>query len=295
MPLMFVVFGRIVNDLTGYFGQIPTISRPQFQAGIDQSVLDLVYLFIGKWAFGYISMLCIRISSIRISSALRLAYLRALFAQPIASIDKVSPGKVSSRITTSANTIQVGISQQFSLFVQAIAFTISVYIIAFIKNALLTLVASSCLPFILLAYGIIIPFFMKIHKKTEDLLEESSSLSFEIFSSIRIIVAFGAEGRLHARYKKILDAAARNERKSSPLMGMLMCPMFFSIYATFGLTFWFGIRLYLSGHLDSPGTITVYVARSLYSRNANEHAVSCFLWSWQSHKSVASGHQLWPW
>lgn len=257
MPLMFVVFGRIVNSLTGYFGSGSTISQHQFQHAINQSVLYLVYIFIGKWALGYISMLCIRISSIRISSALRLAYVRALFAQPIASIDKVSPGKVSSRITTSANTIQAGISQQFSLFVQSVTFTIGVYVVAFVKSALLTLVASACLPFILLAYGSIIPFFIKIHKKTEDLLEESSSLSFEIFSSIRIVVAFGAEGRLHTRYKKILDDAARNERKASPLMGMLMCPMFFSIYATFGLTFWFGIHLYSHGHIDSPGTITM--------------------------------------
>lgn len=256
---MFVVFGRIVNSLTGYFGPNSTVSRQQFQDAIDQSVLYLVYLFIGKLAFGYISMFCIRISSIRISSALRLAYLQALFAQPIASIDKVSPGKVSSRITTSSNTIQSGISQQFSLLVQAITFTIGVYIVAFVKSALLTLVASACLPFILFTYASIIPFFMKIHKKTEELLEESSSLSFEIFSSIRIVVAFGAEGRLHARYEKILKDAAQNERKSSPFMGMLMSPMFFAIYATFGLTFWFGIRQLSRGDLNSPGTITMYV------------------------------------
>jgi|SRR5215469_5606766 len=259
MPLMIVVFGRIVNGFTGYFMVVPTMSRHQFQDDINQSVLYLVYLFIGKWVLGYISMLCIRISSIRISSALRLAYLRALFAQPIASIDKVSPGKVSSRITTSANTIQLGISQQFSILVQTITFTIGVYIIAFIKSALLTLVASACLPFILLIYGLVLPFFIKIHKKTEDMLEESSSLSFEIFSSIRIVIAFGAEGRLHARYKKILDDAARNERKASPFMGMMMGPMFFSIYATFGLTFWFGIHQYSRGHIQSSGAIIMYV------------------------------------
>ena len=254
MPLMFLIFGRIVNSFVSCFGKGSTISPALCQDQINHNVLYLIYIFIGKWVFGYISMLCIRISGIRISSALRLAYLRALFAQRIASIDKVSPGKVSSRITTSANTIQLGISQQFSLFVQAIAFTVGAYIIAFVKSALLTLVASASLPVIILVYSLVLPFFIKIHKKTEDLLEESSSLSFEIFSSIRIVIAFGAEGRLHVRYKKILDDAAQNERKASILMGMMMCPMFFSIYATFGLTFWFGIRQKLSA-----GSIIMYV------------------------------------
>jgi ABC-type multidrug transport system fused ATPase/permease subunit len=274
-----------------------TISQHQFQQAINQSVLYLVYIFIGKWVLGYISMLCIRISSIRISSALRLAYIRALFSQPIASIDKVSPGKVSSRITTSANTIQVGISQQFSLLIQAITFTIGAYVVAFVKSALLTLVASACLPFILFAYGSILPFYIKIHKKTEDLLEESSSLSFEIFSSIRIVVAFGAEGRLHTRYKNILDNAARNEKKAGLLIGTLMCPMFFSIYATFGLTFWFGIHQFSRGHIVDPGTITMYVkTKAVCSRGmlTSMYAVSCFLSLWQSRKSVKSGGQLWP-
>jgi len=67
---------------------------------------------------------------------------------------------------------------------------IGAYVVAFIKSALLTLVASACIPFILLALGITIPFFIKTRKKTVDLLEEGSSLSFEIFSSIRIVVAF---------------------------------------------------------------------------------------------------------
>jgi ABC-type multidrug transport system fused ATPase/permease subunit len=172
-------------------------------------------------------------------------------------VDKVSPGKVSSRITTSANTIQLGISQQFSLFFQAVTFTIGAYVVAFIKSALLTLVASACIPFIILVLGSTLPFFIKIHKKTEELLEEGSSLSFEIFSSIRIVVAFGAEQRLRARYAFAIDRAAENEKKSGPLMGMIMAPMFFSSYALMALTFWFGIRQYIHHHVSSVGSITV--------------------------------------
>jgi ATP-binding cassette, subfamily B (MDR/TAP), member 1 len=254
---MFIIFGRLVNNFTDYLGSGSIISQQEFQHAVNRNSLYLVYIFIGKFVLGYIGMLCIRISSIRISSALRLAYLRALFAQPIASIDKVSPGKVSTRITTSANTIQYGISQQFSLFIQAISCTIGVYIIAFVKSALLTLVASASLPFVLISHSIAITFCMKIHNRTGSMLDEASSLASEVFSSIRIVVAFGAEDRLHRRYKNILQDAARNEKKAAPYMGMMMWPMFFALYATFGLTFWFGIHQFVRGHVDSVGSITV--------------------------------------
>jgi ATP-binding cassette, subfamily B (MDR/TAP), member 1 len=258
MPLMFLIFGRLVNNFADYFVPGTTTTQAEFQRAVDHNSLYLVSIFIGKWVLGYISLLCIRISGMRISSALRLAYIRALFAQPISMVDKVSPGKVSSRITTSANTIQLGISQQFSLFFQAVTFTIGAYVVAFIKSALLTLVASACIPFMILMIGSIIPFFIKIHKKTEELLDEGSSLSFEVFSSIRIVVAFGAEERLHTRYASAIDRAAQNERKAAPVMGMMMSPMFFATYATMALTFWFGVRQYTHHHLSGGvGAITV--------------------------------------
>jgi len=254
---MILIFGRLVNNFTGYFTPGSTVTRADFQKAVDNNALYLVYIFIGKWVLGYISLLCIRITGMRISAALRLAYLRALFAQPISRVDKVSPGKVSSRITTSSNTIQLGISQQLSLFVQAVTFTVGVYVIAFIKSALLTLVASACIPFILFCYGITLPIFIKIHKKTESMLEEASSLSFEVFNSIRIVIAFGAEDRLHGRYASILDRAAHNEQKAAPLMGCMMGPMFFSNFASMALTFWFGIHQYSHHHISSVGSIVV--------------------------------------
>jgi ATP-binding cassette subfamily B (MDR/TAP) protein 1 len=254
---MFLIFGRLVNNFVDYFTPGPTVTQADFQRAVDHNTLYLVYIFIGKWVLGYTSLLCIRISGMRISSAIRLAYIRALFAQPISTIDKVSPGKVSSRITTSANTIQLGISQQFSLCIQAITFTIGAYVVAFLHNVLVTLVASACIPFVLIVLGITVPFFIKIHKKTADILEEGSSLSFEIFSSIRIVVAFGAEERFYARYVSIIDRAAQNERKCAPIMGMMMWPVYFSTYATMALVFWFGIRQYIHHDLSSVGSILV--------------------------------------
>ncbi|RMZ70090.1 leptomycin B resistance pmd1 [Pyrenophora seminiperda CCB06] len=256
-PLMNIVFGQLVGSFTGYFIPGTTMTSHQFQAEVNKLTLYLVYLFIAKFFLSYISMLTIRISGLRISAALRLAYLRALFAQPVSIIDTTSPGKVSTRITTSSNTVQLAISQHFAMLFQSLTFVIGAYVVAFIKSPLLTLVASASLPFILLVTGALIPPFIRIHKVTEKYHEDASAMAFEMFSSIRIIVAFGAEAKLARQHEDMLEKAAQNERKAAPLMGLMMSPMMVGQYGTFAIAFWYGIKRYSEGKETSVGTITV--------------------------------------
>jgi ATP-binding cassette subfamily B (MDR/TAP) protein 1 len=186
-----------------------------------------------------------------------LAYLRALFAQPVSIIDTISPGKVSTRITTSSNTIQVAISQHFAMLFQSLAFVIGLYVVAFIKAWLLTLVASASVPFIAICYTLIIGPFLKIHKVTEKHHEEASAMAFEMFSSIRIVAAFGAEGKLAKQHSDVLDKAANNEKKAAPLMGFMLAPAMVSMYGTFAISFWFGIKQYIDGKIANVGVISV--------------------------------------
>ncbi|KAF1926965.1 leptomycin B resistance protein pmd1 [Didymella exigua CBS 183.55] len=255
-PLMNIVFGQLVGTFTEYFLPVPTVTRDEFQADINKLTLYIVYLFIAKFVLTYVSMLCIRISGLRMSAALRLAYLRALFAQPVATIDTISPGKVSTRITTSSNTVQVAISQHFAMLFQSLAFIIGLYVVSFVKGWLLTLVASAALPFILLVYGLIVPPFIKIQKLTTKHLEDASAVAFEMFSSVRVVVAFGAEAKLARQYELEVVKAGENEKKAAPFLGLLMAPQMAAMYGTFGLTFWFGIRRASEGH-GNVGDITV--------------------------------------
>jgi ATP-binding cassette subfamily B (MDR/TAP) protein 1 len=194
---------------------------------------------------------------LRISAGLRLAYLRALFAQPVSIIDTISPGKVSTRITTSSNTIQLAISQHLTMLFQSVAFVTALYVVSFVKSWLLTLVASASLPFILVTYGALIGPFMKIHKITEKLHADASAMAFEIFSSIRIVAAFGAEAKLGKQHEDILDKAAQNARRAAPLMGLMMAPAMMATWGTFAISFWFGIKQLSEGKIANVGDITV--------------------------------------
>ena len=106
-------------------------------------------------------------------------------------------------------------------------------------------------------YGAVLPPLIKIHKVTESIHEEASALAFEIFSSIRIVVAFGAEAKLARQHKELLLKAEKNERKNAPIMAVMFTPSMVGMYGTFGLTFWFGIRQYTRGHIDNINAIIV--------------------------------------
>ncbi|KAF1996643.1 leptomycin B resistance protein pmd1 [Amniculicola lignicola CBS 123094] len=256
MPLMNIVFGQLVGDFANYFIPGNNVTKQEFQAAVNKNARYILYLFIAKFAMSYISMLTIRISGLRMSAALRLAYLRATFAQPVSMVDRISPGIVSSRITTSSNTIQLGISQHFAMLFQAVSFTIALYVVAFIKAWLLTLVASASIPFIIMVYVPLVPPFIKVHKVTEQFHEQASAFAFEIFTSIRVIVAFGAESKLTSIHEDLLEKAAKNEKKNAPLMGLMMAPMMAAMYGTFGIAFWFGIKQFNDG-IGNVGDITV--------------------------------------
>lgn len=98
---------------------------------------------------------------------------------------------------------------------------------------------------------------MKIRKVTDGYNEDASALAYEMFSSIRIIAAFGAEAKLAKQHEDLLEKAKKNESKAAPLMGMMMSPSMFAAYGTFGLTFWFGIRQYARGEISDIGPIVM--------------------------------------
>ena len=98
---------------------------------------------------------------------------------------------------------------------------------------------------------------MKEAKATQDILEQASAVAYEIFSSIRIVAAFGAQEKLAKQHEVLLDKAKNQGRRVAPWMGLMMAPSMMAMYGTFGLAFWFGVRQYDRGHTSDVGDIVV--------------------------------------
>jgi ATP-binding cassette, subfamily B (MDR/TAP), member 1 len=254
---MNVVFGHLVGNFGSYFIPNSTTTKAEFTKSVNQQTLYIVYLFIGRWVLSYFSMFAFRMTGIRVSAKLRLEYLKALFSLPISVIDSLPSGQASNTITTTANVLQIGISEKLGIFIQFSSMLVTSVVIAFKFNAILTVVTASNLLFIALVYSTIIPIILKMTKEVEHADEKAASIAGEVLGSIRMIVACGAEGRVGKKYAGWVEESRRRGLKISPLQGIQYAPLFFAVYSTMALCFWFGFKQYLRHDIDSVGTIVI--------------------------------------
>jgi ATP-binding cassette subfamily B (MDR/TAP) protein 1 len=162
--------------------------------------------------------------SIRVSAAIRLAYLQALFAQPISVLDVLPAGQTAAIITITGNLLQIGISEKLSMLLQSITTVLTALIIAFVYNWRLTLVTSSGLVFIVTFYSLTIPFLVKMFKEVEHADRMSSSVASEVFGSIRMVAACEAEGKMAKRYANWVEESRRRGLLMSPFVAIQQSP-----------------------------------------------------------------------
>lgn len=107
---------------------------------------------------------------IRISSAIRLHFLQALFAQSIHVFDSMPPGFATSTITTTSNTLQLGISEKLGTFIEFNATMVAAIVVAFVYSWRLTLVTMSALLFIMITIGVLLPLIVKGQGRTSKVI-----------------------------------------------------------------------------------------------------------------------------
>lgn len=191
------------------------------------------------------------------SAAIRLDYLRSLFAQTIHVLDSMPSGSAAGTITTTANTLQLGISEKLGTFVEFLVLIITATVIAFVYNWALALVTCSVLLFIGLTVGTILPFYVKGTTKVTRAETKSSSVANEAFSAIRMVVACGAEAQVAQRFSVWTQVAKKHGQRTSPIIATQFGLVFFALFAAFGLAFWYGAKSYVEGRLNNVGTVII--------------------------------------
>lgn len=163
-------------------------------------------------------------ASIRISAAMRMAYLNALFHLPISVLDTLPPGQTAAIITTTANTLQIGISEKLSMFLQSVSLVITALVISFKYSFVLTLVTSSGLLFIVVFYSMSIPYLVRGMKEVEHADRMGSGVASEVFGAVRIVAACEAEGKMVRRYGGWVEESRRRGLSMSLLVAIQQSP-----------------------------------------------------------------------
>jgi ABC-type multidrug transport system fused ATPase/permease subunit len=248
LPLMNIVFGRLVSRFTGTGLNV---------TDIDRLSLYIFALFVVRFGCDYINKFAFRMIGIRMSAAIRLHYLRSLFRQTIHVLDTMPSGSAASTITSTANTLQLGISEKLGTFIEFNATIIGAIIIAFTYSWSLTLVTASTILFIFIVLGILLPFIIKGHSNLTKAESKATSIATETFGGIRMVTSCGAETRVTQRYAEWVQKARHYGQATSPLMASQFGLIFFALFAAFGLAFWYGSKLKVEGIIDNNGTVVI--------------------------------------
>ncbi|GKT75866.1 ABC transporter [Colletotrichum tofieldiae] len=257
LPLMNIVFGQLVNQVNGFAVGDGTTSDDEFRRIADRQALYLFILFIARLALNYINKFGFRMIGIRLSSAIRLHYLQRLFGQTIHVLDSMPAGTAAATITSTANTLQIGISEKLGVFLEFNGTIWTAIIVAFIYSWSLTLVTASVILFILLVLSVLLPFIIKGHSQMTKAEGKASAVASEAFSSIRIVAACGAEDRIAARYARWVEVARQKGQFTAPLISLQFGLIFFGLFGTFGLAFWYGTHSWVDGRVGGVGEVII--------------------------------------
>ncbi|KAJ5372015.1 ABC transporter integral membrane type 1 [Penicillium concentricum] len=234
LPLMNIVFGQLVGNFNEYFIPGSGITEQSFKSSVNQD-------------------------SLRASGALRLEYTQALFSLPVSKLDEMSVGTVTHAITALSNTIQQSVSDRLAILFQSIALLIAAYAIAFRYSWALTLVVSAAILFVIIGFSLTTPFLVKTHQSVDQADEKHAALASEIFGSIRTVLSLGAEQPLSKKYTRWVEESRKRGLGMSLVSGIHLGMLFFAMYVSFSLAFWFGLKLYREGHIANINTvITVF-------------------------------------
>lgn len=184
-------------------------------------------------------------------------YLSSLFAQTIHVLDTMPPGSAAGTITSTANTLQIGISEKLGTFVEYASTIVTAIIVAFIYSWRVTLVTASTVLFVGLAVGTFLPFIIKGMSRHSKAETRAGAVATESFSAIRMIYACGAQAKMGERYNEHVREAKKHGMYTVPFMAVQFGLIFFGLYSAFALCFWYGTREYVKGQVDGISTILI--------------------------------------
>ncbi|KXS96066.1 hypothetical protein AC578_6380 [Pseudocercospora eumusae] len=257
LPLMELLFGNFVTTFNRFSRN--EISRDKYMDEVERLSLYLVYLFIAKLVLSYIHTLCISISAIRTTKALRIDFMKALLRQEVAYFDSPEAGSPAVKVTTTSNLINQGISEKLTLTIQSVSTFVAVFVVAFASQWKLTLITIAIVPAILAITALTVAIDAQNENRLLEIYSKAGLMAEEVFSSIANVHAFWLHPTMSSRYDALLEDAEGVGMKKKPNIGIMYSTEFFCVYSGYALAFWKGIRMYNSGEIEQAGKVVTVI------------------------------------
>ncbi|PYI03929.1 P-loop containing nucleoside triphosphate hydrolase protein [Aspergillus sclerotiicarbonarius CBS 121057] len=256
-PLMFILFGSFVGEFSGFVTSNGGVDFDNTEHTLNRLCLFVFALFIARFGLTSIHKFAFRMIGIRLSAALRLHYLRHLFDQSMHVLDSLPPGHAVGTITASSNTLQAGISEKLSIFIEYVALIIASFVVAVVWNWELSLVTVAGFVAVVLVVSTLFPLTVKSQVRQTRLEGQAAGIASESFASIRMIMACNAQQQMVDKYSAFIEEARKQAQATNPLASLQFSLTFFGVFGIVALTFWYGALIFTKSRLDNVGVITV--------------------------------------
>ncbi|CAG9761758.1 unnamed protein product [Ceutorhynchus assimilis] len=262
-PLNNVLFGGLTDTVVNYARNcLDPTSTTCSEAG--EALLDGIKYFamwnsilgVGILITSYTTAEIFNYIAIKQVFRLRSNYLEKLLNKDIPWIDMHNSGDFASRMADDLYKFEDGIGEKVVLFISLQGTFVAALTLALVKGWELALICLVSLPVSLLAVGLISFLTTKFSQKELDAYAQAGSIAEEVLTSIRTVVAFGGQKLETTRYNESLIFAKNNNTRRSMFEGIGYGALWFCIYGSYGLAFWYGIKLMLDGNPTyTPGNM----------------------------------------
>lgn len=158
------------------------------------------------------------------SAAVRLEYMRAVFSMRVSMLDTLAPGQMAAVITILASTLQQGVAENVAVLLQAVSLVVSGLAISLLYSWKLTLVTGSGLVLIAAVYAVTTPLLVRAMNHVQRCEIAAAAVASEVFSSVRMVAACGAEDKMARRYDAFVDQGCRKGLRMSPIVACQQAP-----------------------------------------------------------------------
>lgn len=217
--------------------------------------LYFVYIGIARFGCIYLYSTIMTHTALRLGRDLRHDYLRSALRQDISFFDHGSAGSISMQATSNGRLIQSGTSEKLGQMFQAASTFVAAFVIAFVSQWKLTLIAICIVPALILMVGTAGGIDAGIETQILKVYAQAGAFAEQSLGNVRTIHAFSLSSRIVNRYATYLEEAQLLGRRKNVLYGLLFAGEYFVMFAGMGLAFWQGIAMIARGEVDGIGVV----------------------------------------
>ncbi|MEE6466379.1 hypothetical protein FKM82_006927 [Ascaphus truei] len=278
--LMLVVFGDMADSLVCHNSTLQNSSEcAQFKPLEEQMTLfSLYYVGIGAGVLvcGYVQVSFWVLSAARQTRKMRTTFFHSVLAQEISWFDVTKSGQLNTRLTEDINKINDGIGDKVGHLFQNVSIFVTGIIIGLVKGWQLALVILATSPLMAISAALSSKMLISLTSKELTAYAKAGAVAEEVLSSIRTVVAFGGQEKEIKRYTSNLGEAKKLGIKKAIASQLALGFVYFIIYASYGLSFWYGTVLILGDSGYTIGDVLVVFFCLIYSSYCIGQASSHF-------------------